>query len=306
MADDPYKILGLERSASQDTIRKAYLKLVKELHPDVNPSPEAEAKFKTISAAYDLLGDPDKRGQFDRGEIGPDGEPLHPHWARQGRGAGAQAGAGFDPYSTGGAGNFGDFFAEAFGGGRAGPGGFSDFASYQRRGRDLRYSLEVSFTEAALGTKKRVTLPEGGALDLSVPAGIESGQVLRLKGKGAPGFGSGPPGDALVEIRIGRHPSFTRQKDDILIDVPITLDEAVLGAKIAVPTLTGRVQLQIPAGSSSGKTLRLRGKGIKRPGTATAGDQLVTLKIVMPDQIDDGLRAFFETWKTQHSYDAGR
>lgn len=306
MADDPYTILGLDRSASQDTVRKAYLKLVKALHPDVNPSPEAEARFKTISAAYDLLGDPDKRAQFDRGEIGADGEPLRPHWARQAGGAGRGAGPGFDPFATGGAGNFGDFFSEAFGGGRSGPGGFSDFASYQRRGRDLRYSLEVSFTEAALGTKKRVTLPEGGVLDLSVPAGVETGQVLRLKGKGAPGFGSGPSGDALVEIRVGRHPKFKRKKDDILTDVPITLDEAVLGAKIEVPTLTGRVNLQIPAGTSSGRTLRLRGKGIKRPGASTSGDQLVTVRIVMPEAVDDDLRAFFEGWRSKHLYDAGR
>lgn len=305
MADDPYKMLGLDRSASQDAVRKAYLKLVKELHPDVNPSPEAEARFKSISAAYDLLGDPDKRAQFDRGEIGADGEPLRPQWARQ-SGGGRAGGAGFDPFASGGAGNFGDIFSEAFGGGRAGPGGFSDFASYQRRGRDLRYSLEVSFTEAALGTKKRVSLPEGGDLDLSVPAGIESGQVLRLKGKGAPGFGSGPAGDALVEIRVGRHPKFKRSKDDILIEVPISLDEAVLGAKIQVPTLTGRVNLQIPVGTSSGNTLRLRGKGIARPGTATAGDQLVSVKIVMPDVIDGDLRAFFERWRDQHHYDVGR
>lgn len=301
MAEDPYSVLGVGRQASDDSVRRAYLKLVKELHPDVNPSPEAEARFKTISAAYDLLGDPEKRSQFDRGEINADGEPLRPSW-QQGRG-GAGGPAGGHPFGAGmGSGGFGDFFSDAF----SGQAGFGSAESFQRRGRDLRYTLEVAFLEAALGAKKRVTLPEGGTLELTVPAGVREGQVLRLKGKGAPGFANGAPGDALVEIRIGRHSDFTRKGDDIHLEVPITVDEAVLGAKIEVPTLTGRVQLQVPKGTSSGKTFRLRQKGIKPAAATTAGDQLVTVRIVMPDTIDEELAEFLSQWRLNHGYNPGR
>ncbi len=293
MADDPYAILGVEKGASNDTVRRAYLKLVKELHPDVNPSPEAEARFKTISAAYDLVGDPEKRARFDRGEINADGEPIRPRWAG-GRGGGPHSGH-----------PFGDFFSDTFAG-AGGPGGFADARGFQRRGRDLRYNLEVSFLESALGAKKRVTLPEGGALELTVPAGVREGQVLRLKGKGAPGFSNGASGDALVEIKVARHPQFTRKKDDVFLDVPITLDEAVLGAKIAVQTLTGRVQLQVPKGTSSGKTFRLRGKGIKPTTGTTAGDQLVTVRIEMPETIDEELQEFFRQWRAKNGYDVAR
>ncbi len=311
MSDDPYKILGVERSASAETVRRAYLKLVKELHPDVNPSPEAEVRFKTISAAYDLLGDPEKRAQYDRGEINADGEPIRPRWhAGAGPGSGAEAGHPFSggPFAGGMGGGFSDFFSDAFGGqgGPGGTGGFADARGFQRRGRDLRYTMEVSFLEAALGTKKRVTLPEGGALELAVPAGVRAGQVLRLKGKGGPGFANGAPGDALVEIKVARHPQFERKNDDILVEIPVTLDEAVLGAKIEVPTLTGRVQLQVPKGTSSGKTFRLRGKGVKPASGTTAGDQLVTVRIVMPDSIDEELTDFFSKWRKDKGYDAGR
>lgn len=301
MAENPYSILGVERNASNESVRRAYLKLVKELHPDVNPSPEAEARFKTISAAYDLLGDPDRRAQFDRGEINADGEPIRPQWGGH---AGSGPGTGH-PFGASGGTIFDDLFSDAFSG-QGRPGGFADMGSFQRRGRDLRYALDVTFLESALGAKKRLTLPEGGVLDMAIPAGVREGQVLRLKGKGAPGFGNGAPGDALVEIKVGRHPHFTRKKDDIHLEVPITLDEAVLGKKIEVPTLTGRVHLQVPKATSSGKTFRLRGKGIKPASGTTAGDQLVTVRIVMPDEIDEELERFFTAWRTDHGYDAGR
>lgn len=300
MAGDPYSILGIDRTASDDSVRRAYLKLVKQLHPDVNPSPEAEEKFKTISAAYDLLGDPERRAQFDRGEIDAAGEPVRPRFRTgAGAGAGGHAYSG-GPFSGGAHGGFGDFFSDIFSGGD--PGGFTDQRGFERRGRDLRYSMEVTFLEAALGAKKRVTLPEGGVLELNVPAGVREGQVLRLKGKGAPGFANGGPGDALVEVQVGRHKQFTRKKDDILVEVPISVDEAVLGAKIEVPTLTGRVQLQIPAGTSSGKVFRLRGKGIKPASGTTAGDQLVTVRIVLPDKVDDQLEDFMKQWRETSSY----
>lgn len=311
MAEDPYATLGIERGASNDNVRRAYLKLVKELHPDVNPSPEAEARFKTISAAYDLLSDPEKRALYDRGEINADGEPIRQNWGAYGAGGGGGYGAGRagsgHPFGAGGAGG-GGLFDEIFGGGgfsgHGGPRDFADMGSFQRRGRDLRYTLEVAFLEAALGTKKRVTLPEGGTLEMSVPAGVRDGQVLRLKGKGAPGFGNGPSGDALVEIKVGRHPTFTRKKDDITSDLAITLDQAVLGGKVEVPTLTGRVHLQIPKGTSSGKTFRLKGKGIKPASGTTSGDQLVTVRIVLPDTIDPELEAFIEKWRQNHAYRA--
>lgn len=306
MADDPYTVLGIERNANNDTIRKAYLKLVKALHPDVNPSPEAEARFKEISAAYDVIGDPERRAQFDRGEINADGEPVRPSWGPFGAGGQARTGPFERGYSSGPrGGGFDDIFSGGFGG-FGGAGRFDDFAGFQRRGRDLRYSLDVAFLEAALGAKKRVTLPEGGTLELTVPAGVREGQVLRLKGKGAPGFGSGPPGDGLVEINVGTHPRFTRKTNDIHVEAPVTLDEAVLGAKIEVPTLTGRVQLQVPKGTSSGKTFRLRGKGIKPAGQSEVGDQLVVIRIVLPETIDDDLVEFMTQWRAKHGYNARR
>jgi len=292
MADDPYKILGLDRSASDEDIRRTFRRLAKELHPDVNPdNTEAADRFKKVTAAYDLLGDPQKRRRYDAGEIDASGE-QRPRYERQ--------------YAGGGPGGresvFGDIFSDIFGDrrGRGPQGGFS------LRGQDVRYTLEIEFIEAALGARKRVTLPEGGVLDLSVPEGVVDNQVLRLKGKGTPGLRGGEAGDALVEIRIRSHPDFRRQGNDILIEVPIGIDEAVLGAKIEVPTISGRVALSIPAGTSSGRAFRLKGRGI-RPGPAgTPGDQIVTVRIVLPETIDESLSYFLAEWRKKHAYDPRR
>ncbi|MFM9940327.1 MAG: DnaJ C-terminal domain-containing protein [Hyphomicrobiaceae bacterium] len=289
MADDPYKILGLERSASEDDIRRAFRRLAKELHPDLRPGDAAGAeRFKKITVAYDLLSDPDKRRRFDAGEIDGMGEPQQ-RYARQGAGAGA--GGGRDP-------GFGDIFADLFGDrrGRGPQGGFS------LRGQDVRYTLEVEFLEAALGARKRVTLPEGGVLDLSVPEGVTDGQVLRLKGKGTPGLRGGEAGDALVEIRVRPHAEFRREGNDILLDLPIGLAEAVLGAKIEVQTISGRVTLTIPKGTSSGRAFRLKGRGVKSGSLGVAGDQLVTVRIVLPDTIDDSLAYFLTEWRKKNAY----
>ncbi|MEI9899876.1 MAG: J domain-containing protein [Hyphomicrobium sp.] len=175
--------------------------------------------------------------------------------------------------------------------------------NFTSKGQDVRYTLEVDFLEAALGATKRVTLPGGGMLDLNVPAAVTDGQVLRLKGKGQRGVGGAEAGDALVEVRVRPHPQFKREDDDILLEVPITIDEAVLGAKVEVPTISGRVQLSIPKGTSSGRVFRLKGKGVKSAGRAEPGDQLVSVKIVLPENIDDTLAYFFSEWRQKNRYD---
>lgn len=300
MAEDLYDILGVPKRATDDDIRRAFRKLAKEHHPDLNPGNAAAAeRFKKITGANDILGDPEKRRQYDTGEIDARGEARRPQWRQPGAG-GARArtqGGSFEDFG------FADIFSDVFGGGRGGAAGARGFSS---RGQDLRYTLEVEFLESIQGARKRVTLPEGGVLDLNVPEGVSDGQTLRLKGKGAPGPRGGEPGDALVEIKVRPHAEFKRQGDDILLEFPITIDEAVLGAKIEVPTATGRVQLSIPKGTSSGKTFRLKGKGARgRPGAAP-GDELVTVRIVMPETIDESLSYFFSEWRQKHGYDPGR
>jgi DnaJ-class molecular chaperone len=302
MADDPYVVLGVPRNASEDDIRRAYRKLAKELHPDLNPENRvaAEERFKKVSGAYEIIGDPEKRKRFDRGEIDASGEArrgFHRTYAEGGgpfRPGGARPGEDF---------SFGDIFSDLFGSMRGRGEAGSPFGV---RGRDVRYSLEVDFLEAATGAKKRVTLPEGGVLDISVPEGVSDGQQLRLKGKGSPGLRGAEAGDALIEIRVRPHPHFRRVDDDILLDVPITVDEAVLGAKVEVPTITGRVQLTVPKATSSGRVFRLKAKGVRNSTTGHTGDQLVTVRIVLPETIDDKLAYFLSEWRQSHPYDPGR
>jgi DnaJ-class molecular chaperone len=303
MSDNLYEILGVPRRASEDEIRAAYRKLAKEHHPDLNPgNAGASERFKKISAANDILSDPEKRRQYDAGEIDAKGDPRGAQW-RQRPGAaprgrpGNNAGS-FDDFG------FSDIFSDVFGG-RTSAAGARSGRGFAPRGSDLRYTLEVDFIEAVGGAKKRVTLPEGGTLDLAVPEGVTDGQVLRLKGRGGPGPAGAEAGDALVEIKIKPHTQFKRQGDDIAVEVPISIDEAILGAKVEVPTVTGRVQLSIPKGTSSGKTFRLKGKGVKGKG-GVAGDELVTVRIVLPDTIDESLSYFFSEWRQKHAYDPGR
>ncbi|MEL6374876.1 MAG: DnaJ C-terminal domain-containing protein [Pseudomonadota bacterium] len=311
MAENPYTVLGVARSASDDEVRRAYRQLAKTLHPDVNPDDQAAAdRFKKVSAAYALLGDKDRRSAFDRGEIDANGE-VRRGFSRAGAGSGAGARPGQGPFGGGGASGgagadefgFGDIFSDLFG--RGGGPGMAGQAPHMR-GQDVRYTLEVDFLEAVSGTKKRVTLPEGGMLDLSVPPGVNDGQTLRLKGKGAAGFRGAEPGDALVEIRVRAHPVFRRQGDDIMSELPITIDEAVLGGRIEVQTIEGRVTVTIPKGTSSGRVLRLKGRGIAARGSKAAGDHLVSVKVVLPSEIDDQLSYFISEWRQTHGYDPGR
>jgi DnaJ-class molecular chaperone len=299
-AEDPYKVLGVPRDAPDEEIRRAYRKLAKELHPDLNPSNKAtaEERFKKVSGAYDIVGDPVKRKQYDRGEIDANGEQRRGYQRAH---AGGRPGGGARPGEEYG---FGDVFSDLFGGGRFrwgdtdGPSG--------GRGTDVRYTLEIDFLEAAAGAKKRVTMPDGGTLDISIPEGVSDGQVLRLKGKGSAAARGGEAGDALVEIKVRPHPQFNRTGDDIALELPITIDEAVLGAKIEVPTVSGRVQLTIPKGTSSGRVFRLKGKGVRNSPAGNVGDQLVTVRIVLPDAIDEKLAYFMSEWRQSHKYNPGR
>ncbi len=286
MDKDLYAILNIKRGATDDEIRQAYRKLAKKHHPDKNPGDKAaEEKFKRISAAFAILGSPEKRKRYDVGEID---EAGHERPAYSTSGGYGDAG----PFA-----DYGDIFGDVFGRARGGGGRF------QMRGMDFRYTLEVDFLEAVNGLKKRVKLPEGDELDVTVPAGVDSGYALRLKGKGEPGVGGGPAGDALIELKVRPHPYFERQADDILLDLPITIYEAVLGAKVQVPTINGRVALSIPKGATTGQTLRLRGKGVQNAQSKTTGDQLVKLRIAMPPKVDDELIKFMETWQSANEYD---
>jgi DnaJ-class molecular chaperone len=298
MADDPYVVLGVARAATDDEIKSAYRSLAKKYHPDRNPGDHASAeRFKKVSAAYDLLGDPEKKRRFDRGEIDANGEQRRPQYRPGGgMGAGARRGRAVEEEDEIG---LGGIFADLFGG-RGAPGGAR--TGFTMRGQDVRYTLEVDFLEAAAGTRKRVTLPDGGVLDLNVPAGVGDGQQLRLRGKGAPGARGGEPGDALVEIRVRAHPVFRRTGDDISSEVAVTLYEAVLGARIEVATIAGRVQLSIPKGTSSGRVFRLKGKGIANATTGAIGDHLVSVRIELPAQVDDSLAYFMSEWAQKHPY----
>ncbi|SMY09114.1 DnaJ C-terminal domain-containing protein [Flavimaricola marinus] len=303
MPKDPYAALGLTKSASAEDIKKAYRKLVRTSHPDLHPDDAgAEARFKEISLAYDLLKDPDTRARFDAGEIDAQGaeRPQRQYYrdfsdtpdnAYHGR-------AGFDRSE-----DPADIFAEILrnrarqGGGEYGERGF------RAAGPDVRYSLEVPFLDAARGTETKITLPDGQSLAVRIPRGTEDGQTLRLRGKGEAGFGGGSPGDAYITILVRPHPVFRRDGDDILITLPITIDEAVLGGKVTTPTIDGPVGLTIPAGASSGRVLRLRGRGIERAGQKAKGDQKVELTIIAPPEPDDALRDFLSEWRKTHTFD---
>ncbi len=297
MAEDPYSVLGVKRDASDGDIRSAFRRLAKELHPDVNPGDsQAAERFKQVSQAYDIIGDREKRRKFDQGEIDASGEPFHAFTGAKSGGFGRRRPAGPEE-DTG----FNDFFSDIFGGAR-GPHGGRFYNGVNMRGQDVRYTLEVDFLEAALGARKRVNLPDGTALDLTVPEGVDNGRVLRLKGKGKPGIGSGAAGDAHVEIKVRPHPDYTRDGSNILLQLPIGIDEAILGAKIQVPTISGPVNLVIPKGTSSGRKFRLRGKGIRNTATGTVGDQIITVLIAVPDRIDESLSYFMSEWAQSNSY----
>jgi DnaJ-class molecular chaperone len=284
---NPYEVLGVDPKASAAEIQKAYRKLAKRLHPDLNPGDKsAEEKFKEVAGAYDLVGDAEKRKRFDNGEIDASGaeRPQHQFYRDF---ASSEDG---HPYTSGS--GFADFmdedaFAELL--------RRSQQARANRRGQDLRYRLPIDFVESITGANKRLTLPDGGTLDVKIPPGLVDGQILRLKGKGAPGTGKGGPGDALIEVEVLPDQRFTREGDDISLEIPVSLSEAVLGGQIRVPTPTGDVTMSVPKGSNSGTTLRLKGKGAPRRGGGH-GDQFVKLKVVLPKPPDPELEAFVSNW----------
>ena len=317
---DPYEVLGVSKSASGADIKSAYRRLAKKLHPDANKhDPKAATHFAELNAAYEVVGDDDKRKAFDRGEIDAEGKPRFQGFegfgAQPGRGHAPGGGAHFESFSfgpdgfrrsTGGSGGgFEDLLRGMFGG-RAGTArGFNpqhedeDLGAATGVGQDLHASLTVTLADAAKGTKTRVHLPTGKDVEVKIPAGIASGQQIRLKGQGWPSA-TGRAGDALITINVAPHPLFKPDGTDLRFELPITLYEATLGAKVRVPTLDGAVELAIPAGTNSGRTFRLRGKGLK--AKAGAGDLLATVRIVMPDSVDDEFKELMKKWRDTRPY----
>ena len=310
MASDPYAALGVKKTATEAELKAAYRKIAKADHPDLNPDPAAAERFKAAAAAYDLLKDPEQRRRFDAGEIDDQGQerPQRRYYRDH-------AEAADNPYAR----NYGfendadmgDVFSDLFGrrgaGGRSaggpGGGGFEGFRQegqhrdFHMRGQDHRFTLQVDFMTAAKGGKTRITLPDGNDLEVTIPKGAQDGQTIRLKEKGGAGLGKGGAGDAYLTLTVAPDPMFRREGDDIFLTLPITLAEAVLGGKVATPTIDGPVNLTIPKGATTGQKLRLRGRGIK------GGDQQVELKIVMPPSIDAALEKFMEEWRKDHAYD---
>lgn len=296
---DPYDVLGVARGASQEEIRKAYRKLAKAHHPDLNPGNKAaEAQFKEIAAANNLLSDPELRARFDRGEIDAEGQERQQHQA----------------YRT---------YAEAHPGARYGsgdwtgapPGGwttddleamfgsmFGDRAQRGRsaaaRGSDAHYTLTIGFLDSVNGATQRLTLPDGGVLDVKIPPGTEDGQTLRLRGKGGAGWNGGPSGDALIRVAVVSHAFFVREGQDIRLDLPVTIAEAALGGPVEVPTPGGPVRMRVPAGSDNGTVLRLRGRGVPAHGGKAAGDLYATLRVTI-GKPDVALQAFLRDWKPE-------
>jgi DnaJ-class molecular chaperone len=314
---DPYEVLGVARNASPADVKSAFRKLAKKLHPDANKhDPKAASRFAELNAAYEIVGDKDKRKAFDGGEIDAEGKPRFQGFEGFGRQPG---GGGFETFTWG---------SEGAGGGRAGThsfGGFEDIlkdvfgargAAGRARagggvhfepedfgvaaGRDVAAALSVTLAEAAKGVKKRVQLPTGKEVEVKVPAGLDEGQQIRLKGQGLPGAG-GRAGDLLITVSVTPHPLFQRDGADLRLDLQVTLYEAVLGAKVRVPTLDGAVELAIPAGTNAGRTFRLKGKGF--PGKERKGDLLASIRIVLPEGHDQDLEALMRKWRETKPYD---
>ncbi len=310
---DPYDILGIGRSASEQEVKSAYRKLAKELHPDRNKdNPDAAERFSDITKAYDLLSDKEQRARYDRGEIDLEGNPTNPFGGGGGFGGRPGAGGSYSSQDFRGFGgeevDLGDLFEGLFGGGRSGPmgggargGGFSRGAPPPRKGADMAYRLRVPFIDAARRADQRITLSDGKTIDLKLPAGVESGTQMRLRGKGEPGPGGA--GDALVTVEIEKHPFFERDGDRVRLELPITLAEAVRGGKVRVPTVDGPVMLTIKPGTSGGTTMRLSGKGFSKK-IGGRGDQLVTIQIVLPEDIEPLTKAL-EGWNDESNPRAG-
>jgi DnaJ-class molecular chaperone len=301
---DPYSTLGVTRNATEKDIKSAYRKLAKELHPDRNKdNPRAAERFSEVTRAYDLLSDKDKRARFDRGEIDADGNPAMPFgMGGGGFGRGSQGRPGgqrgfsaqdFEGFAGAEGADIGDIFEGLFNRGGMGGTRTAGRRPPPRKGANVQYRLRVPFTDAATLSPQRITLADGKTIDLKLPAGVEDGTQMRLKSKGE--AGPAGHGDALVTIMVEPHPFFRRDGDDVRLDLPITLDEAVGGAKVKVPTVEGPVMLTVAPGSSSGKVLRLKGRGFTKKGSGR-GDQLVTLEIDLPEDISE-LAGKLEGWR---------
>jgi DnaJ-class molecular chaperone len=322
---DPYEVLGVSKGANEADVKSAYRRLAKKLHPDANKhDPKAASRFAELNAAYEIVGDSDKRKAFDRGEIDAEGKPRFQGFegfgAQPGGGAHGPGGAHFESFSfgpdgfrrstaggagAGGGAGFEDLLRGMFGGRAGGGRGHGtqfeaeDFGA-PASGQDLHASLTVTLGDAAKGTKTRVHLPTGKDVEVKIPAGIASGQQIRLKGQGWPSA-SGRAGDALITINVAPHPLFKPDGADMRLELPITLYEAVLGGKVRVPTLDGAVELAIPAGTNSGRTFRLKGKGLK--AKSGAGDLLATVRVVLPEHIDDEFKELMKKWRDTKPYD---
>jgi DnaJ-class molecular chaperone len=318
---DPYDVLGVSKGASEGDIKSAYRRLAKKLHPDANKhDPKAASRFAELNAAYEIVGDADKRKAFDRGEIDAEGKPRFQGF----EGFGAQPGGGFNPgggahfesfsfgpdgfrrSGGGGGGGIDELLRGMFGGAARGarhgsraPFEGEDFGAGTGAGQDLHASLTITLNDAAKGTKTRVHLPTGKDIEVKIPAGIASGQQIRLKGQGWPSA-NGRAGDALITVNVAPHPLFKPDGSDLRLDLPITLYEAALGGKVRVPTLDGAVELAIPPDTNSGRTFRLKGKGLK--AKSGAGDLLATVRIVMPEHTDDAFKDMMESWSDKKPY----
>ena len=302
MAEDPYKELGVSRGATADELRKAFRKLAKQYHPDANPgNKSAEERFKRVSGAFDLLGDPDKRKKFDAGEIDADGRETVRGF--QGGGSpfgqsGPGGGGGFRGAEFEGA-DLSDIFGEMFGSrGGAGRGG-GGFGGFNQRGQDTRAKLEIDLEEAIAGGKKRIAFSDGRTIEVSIPKGAIEGQMLRLKGQGAPGRSG--PGDAIIELSLKPHPLYRNEGASLVMDLPVSVPDAVLGGKVQAPTPDGPVTLSIPAGSNSGSTLRLKGRG-QFDARGKRGDLLARIVVTLPDAPDAELKKIAETWRAERPY----
>lgn len=311
MASDPYQVLGVPRTASADEIRKAFRKLAKANHPDTNPNNKAaEERFKQVSGAFDILGDAAKKKKFDLGEIDADGRETFRGFAG---GPGGQGGGPWGPPPGGGfrggpggaresfeGVDLGDILGEMFGGrgGRGGgPGG--GFGGFSQRGADVRARLEIDLEDSIRGGKKRIGFSDGRTIDVTIPKGAQDGQTLRLKGQGSPGRSG--PGDAFIELAIAPHPIFHREGDSLVMEVPVTVYDAVLGGKAEAPTPDGPVTLTVPKGANTGTRLRLKGRGLAEGG-GRRGDLFARLVVTLPDTTDRELEAVAEKWKRERPY----
>jgi DnaJ-class molecular chaperone len=325
---DPYEILGVPKNANAAAVKSAYRRLAKKLHPDANKQDKkAATKFAELNAAYEILGDDDKRKAFDRGEIDAEGKPRFRGFEGFGQGPGASGfnrDGNFETFTWGsegargarGSGNFrgfsggiDDILKDLFGGAAGAQGGGGRRPQFEpedfgvQQGRDVTGNVTITLAEAATGTTRRVHLPTGKEIEARIPAGLADGQTIRLKGQGMPGPG-GVSGDALIKVAIAPHPLFQRDGANLRLDLPVTLYEAVLGGKVRVPTLDGAVELAIPPGTSSGRTFRVRGKGL--PGKDGGGDLFATVRIVLPEAGDAELEELMRRWRTQKPYDPRR